>query len=85
MFIWCVNPKKYLHGVVNIDKQSEIKKHWCANEKERGEMRHVSATSWGKIEVAVVFFGKSWSSHTLSLATVRISGMAHNGVKSFLY
>ena len=21
------------------------KKHWCANEKERGEMRHVSATS----------------------------------------
>ena len=41
-----LTPKKYLHGVVNIDKQSEKKKnHWCANEKERGEMRHVSATS----------------------------------------
>ena len=34
------------------------KNHWCkkGNKKDRGEMRHVSATSWGKIEATLISF-----------------------------
>ena len=50
MFIWCVNPQKYLHGVVNIDKQSEKKEALVRKWKRKGwnetRFSHIMRQNW---------------------------------------